>query len=78
MELLSKNKLIMQMLVGEVKEDPDGVDRICVGMSQNPIINFKDGMKVIFSWEELCERAVDYKKNEEANEKSPAATKQQD
>lgn len=65
MKLLSKNKLTMQVLVGEVKEDPDGVDRICVGMDQAPIINFTDGTKVIFSWEELCEMAVDYKKNEE-------------
>lgn len=77
MKLLSKTKLVMQVLVGEVKEDPDGVDRICVGMSQNPIINFKDGTRVIFSWEELCEMAVNFKKKEEANEKSPAATKQQ-
>lgn len=78
MKLLSKNKLVMQVLVGEVKEDPDGIDRICVGMSQNPIINFSDGTRVIFSWEELCEMAVNFKKKEEANEKSPAATKQQD
>lgn len=68
MKLLNKNKLIMQVLVGEVKEDPDGVDRICVGMSQNPIINFTDGTKVIFSWEELCEMAVNFKKKEESKE----------
>lgn len=78
MKLLSKNKLVMQALVGEVEEDPDGVDKICIGMNQNPIINFKDGTIVIFSWEELCEMAVNFKKEEEANEKSPAATKQQD
>ena len=78
MKLLGKNKLVMQALVGEVEEDPDGVDKICIGMNQNPIINFTDGTSVIFSWEELCEMAVDYKKKEEANEKSPAATKQQD
>lgn len=68
MKLLSKNKLIMQVLVGTVKEDPDGVDRICIGMSQNPIINFKDGTRVIFSWEELCEMAVNFKKKEESKE----------
>ena len=78
MKLLSKNKLVMQALVGEVEEDPDGVDKICIGMNQNPIINFKDGTSVIFSWEELCEMAADFKKREQANEKSPAATKQQD
>lgn len=78
MKLLSKNKLTVQVLVGKVEEDPDGVDKICVEMNQAPIINFTDGTKVIFSWEELCEMAVNFKKKEEANEKSPAATKQQD
>lgn len=73
----------MQVLVGEIedeqdKDELDGVDKICVGMNQNPIINFTDGTKVIFSWEELCKMAIDFKKKEDANEKSPAATKQQD
>ena len=78
MKLLSKYKLVMQAIVGEVEEDPDGVDKICIGMNQNPIINFKDGTSVIFSWEELCEMAANFKKKEDANEKSPATTKQQD
>lgn len=65
MKLLGKNKLIMQVLVGEVEENPEGVDEICVGMNQAPIINFKDGTKVIFSWEELCGVAVSFKKKEE-------------
>ena len=68
MKLLGKNKLIMQVLVGKVEEDPNGIDGICVGMSQNPIINFNDGTKVIFSWEELCEMAVNFKKKEESKE----------
>ena len=83
MKLLNKNRLVMQMLVGEIEDEQDkgkldGVDKICIGMSQAPIINFTDGTKVIFSWEELCKMAINYKKKEEANEKSPAATKQQD
>ena len=73
MKLLSKNKLTMQVLVGEIvdkqdKDELDGVDKICVGMNQNPIINFTDGTKVIFSWEELCEMAVNFKKKEESKE----------
>lgn len=73
MKLLSKNKLIMQVLVGKIEDEQDkdelnGVDKICVGMSQNPIINFKDGTKVIFSWEELCKMAINYKKKEESRE----------
>ena len=73
MKLLSKNKLIMQVLVGTIedeqdKDELDGVDEICVGMNQNPIINFADGTKVIFSWEELCKMAINYKKKEESKE----------
>ncbi|MFR7348870.1 hypothetical protein [Peptoniphilus sp.] len=77
MKLLNKNRLVMQMLVGEIEDEQDkgkldGVDKICIGMSQAPIINFTDGTKVIFSWEELCKMAINYKKKEEAkaNEKS--------
>lgn len=74
MKLLSKNKLTMQVLVGEIedeqdKDELDGVDKICVGMSQAPIINFTDGTKVIFSWEELCKMAIDFKKKEEEKAK---------
>lgn len=70
MKILSKDKLVMQVLVGEIedeqdKDELDGVDKICVGMSQAPIINFTDGTKVIFSWEELCKMAIDFKKKEE-------------
>ena len=77
MKLLNKNNLTMQVLVGEIEDEQDkdkldGVDKICVGMNQNPIINFKDGTKVVFSWEELCEMAVNFKKKEEVKEKSPS------
>lgn len=67
----------MQVLVGEIEDEQDkdeleGVDKICVGMSQAPIINFTDGTKVIFSWEELCKMAIDFKKKEgEKAKKSP-------
>jgi hypothetical protein len=74
LKILSKNKLVMQVLVGEIedeqdKDELDGVDKICVGMSQAPIINFTDGTKVIFSWEELCKMAIDFKKKEEEKAK---------
>lgn len=73
MKLLNKNKLVVQVLVGKIEDEQDedkldGVDKICVGMSQAPIINFKDGTKVVFSWEELCEMAINFKKKEEAKE----------
>lgn len=73
MKLLSKNKLTMQVLIREIedeqdKDELDGVDKICVGINQNPIINFKDGTKVIFSWQELCEMAADFKEKEEVEE----------
>lgn len=70
MKILNKNKLIMQVLVGEVEDEDelDEVDKICVSMNRAPIINFKDGTKIIFSWEELCKMAVYFKKKEETEE----------
>lgn len=68
----------MQVLVARVEDEFCEIDKICVGMNQAPIINFKDGTRVVFSWQELCNMAADFKKEEEANKKSPAATKQQD
>lgn len=52
----------MQVLVAEVEGDSDGIEQICVGMNQAPIINFEDGIKVLFSWQELCDMAIEYKK----------------
>lgn len=65
MKLLSKNKFIVQVLVAKVKDELCEVDKVCVGINQSPIINFTDGTKVVFSWIELCNMAVDFKKKEE-------------
>lgn len=62
MKLLNRNKLVMQVLVAEVEDNSDGIEQICVGMNQAPIINFDDGSKVIFSWQELCDMAIEYKR----------------
>lgn len=79
MKLLSKNKLVLQVLVAKVEDELCEVDEICLGMSQAPIINFKDGTKVIFSWSELCDMAADFKKREQENEKkSSHRPKQED
>lgn len=65
MKLLSKDKLIVQVLVAKVEDELCEVDKVCVGINQSPIINFTDGTKVVFSWIELCNMAVNYKKKEE-------------
>lgn len=62
----------MQVLVARVEDEFCEIGKICVGVDQVPIINFKDGTRVIFSWEELCEMAVDFKKKEEQEKKSLA------
>lgn len=66
MKLLGKNKLIVQVLFAKVKDELCEVDKVCVGINQSPIINFTDGTKVVFSWIELCNMAVDFKKEEDA------------
>lgn len=61
MQLIEKNKLIMQQLVGEVEPNDEGVSQICLGMNSAPIINFEDGTKVVFDWEEIINMAVEFK-----------------
>ena len=68
MKLLSKNKFIVQVLVAKVEDELCEVDKVCVGINQFPIINFTDGTKVVFSWIELCNMAVDFKKKEEVRD----------
>lgn len=67
-KVLNKNELILQELVTKIKENEVGIESFGIGLNYESIINFIDGTKVIFSWEELCEMAVDYKKKEEVEE----------
>lgn len=66
----------MQALVARVEDEFCEIDKICVGVDQVPIINFKDGTRVIFSWKELCEMAVNFKKKEEEKAKKSPHTDQ--
>lgn len=61
MQLIEKNKLIMQQFIGEVEPNDEGVSQVCTGMNYAPIINFEDGTKVIFDWEEIINMAVEFK-----------------
>ncbi len=67
MKLLNKDTLILRVKVGDITEDDSNVpiDKISVTNSYEPIIEFKDGSKVVFDWIELCEMARNYKKQEE-------------
>lgn len=67
MKLLNKDTLILRVKVGDITEDDSNVpiDKISVTNSYEPIIEFKDGSKVVFDWNELCEMARNYKKQEE-------------
>lgn len=67
MELLNKDTLILRVKVGDVTEDDSDtpINMISVTNNYEPIIEFKDGSKVIFDWNELCEMARNYKKQEE-------------
>ena len=67
MKLLNKDTLILRVKVGDITEDDSNVpiDKISVTNSYEPIIEFKDGSKVLFDWNELCEMARNYKKQEE-------------
>ena len=64
MELINKDRLILRIHVGDV-EDDDDIKNVSVRNVYSPIIEFKDGSKVAFSWLYLCEKAVEFKKQQQ-------------
>lgn len=67
MKLLNKDTLILTVAVGDITEDDSNmpIDKISVTNGYEPIIEFKDGRKVVFDWNELCEAARTFKILEE-------------
>lgn len=65
MKILRKDEMIVQNYVGEVQDSKDEVESICVTMNFAPIVNFKDGTKVVFSWAEIVDMAVNFKNSKE-------------
>ena len=67
MKLLNKDTLILRVEVGDITEDDSNmpIDKISVTNRYEPIIEFKDGSKVVFDWNELCEAARTFKILEE-------------
>lgn len=67
MKLLNKDTLILRVEVGDITEDDSNmpIDRISATNCYEPIIEFKDGSKVVFDWKELCEVARTFKILEE-------------
>jgi hypothetical protein len=64
MEFINKDKLILRIHVGDVEDDEE-VKSVSVLNDYSPIIEFKDGSKVAFSWQYLCNRAVEFKKQQQ-------------
>lgn len=67
MKLLNKDTLILRVKVGDVTEDDSDtpINMISVTNNYEPIIEFKDGSKVVFDWNDLCEAAITFKIQEE-------------
>lgn len=63
MEFINKDRLILRVHVGDVEDDEE-VKSVSVLNDCSPIIEFKDGSKVAFSWQYLCEKAVKFKKKQ--------------
>lgn len=57
----------MREEVGTVDENEDGVESISRTFTSEPIVEFKDGSKVIFNWNWLINRAVELKEKENMN-----------
>ena len=64
MEFINKDKLILRTHVADVEGDNE-VKSISVLNNYSPIIEFKDGSKVAFSWQYLCDRAAEFKKQQQ-------------
>lgn len=67
MKLLNKDTLILRVKVGDIIKDDSNmpIDKISLTNSYEPIIEFKDGSKVVFDWNDLCEAAITFKIQEE-------------
>ncbi len=67
MKLLNKDTLIIRVKVGDIIKDDSNmpIDKISLTNSYEPIIEFKDGSKVVFDWNDLCEAAITFKIQEE-------------
>ncbi len=64
MELINKNMLMLRIHVGDV-EDDDDIKSFSVLTDYSPIVEFKDGSMVAFPWQYLCEKAVEFKKQQQ-------------
>lgn len=71
MKLLSKDQKIIVMRIAiriaDVINDKydSSIENICVGNDYEPVIQFKDGSKVVFDWKEICGAAIVFKEQEE-------------
>lgn len=67
MKLLNKDTLILRVKVGDIIKDDSNmpIDKISLTNRYEPIIEFKDGSKVVFDWNDLCEAAITFKIQEE-------------
>lgn len=63
MKFISKERLLPRTIVRDVEED-DEVESICVLNDFAPVVDFKDGSKVIFPWDYLCKVAKKFKKKQ--------------
>lgn len=66
MKVIKHNELIKQDLITKVKENEAAIDSIGISKNYDIIVNFLDGTKVVLSLSDICNIALELKKQDES------------
>lgn len=66
MKVINHKELIKQDLITKVKENEANIDSIGISKDYDIIVNFLDGTKVVLSLSDICNIALELKKQDES------------
>lgn len=67
MKVINREELTKQDLITKVKENEADIDSIGISEDCDIIVNFLDGTKVVFSLSDICNIALELKKQDNSN-----------
>lgn len=66
MKVINHEELIKQDLITKVKENEANIDSMGISEDYDIIVNFLDGTKVVLSLSDICNIAVELKKQDDS------------
>lgn len=66
MKVINHEELIKQDLITKVKENEANIDSMGISEDYDIIVNFLDGTKVVLSLSDMCNIAVELKKQDDS------------